>query len=399
MNILYFDCTYGISGDMTLGALIDAGADFEELKNRLSELSVKNFSLEKKTIKRCGISAVKIDVITNHEHESHRSLKDITKIIEKSNLPKFVKENSLKAFNIIGEAESKVHNIPINDVHFHEIGSIDTIVDIVGAFICLDMLKIKSACSSEVTVGSGIVKTHHGELPVPAPATLEILKGIPFKAGDIIGEQTTPTGAAILKTIVKEFIPSPTMKIEKIGYGAGSREIPNKPNLLRVLIGEIHDSNIFKNIAVEKQTLYKISAEIDDMNPEVYTKIFEDLFKLKSLDVNLIPIIMKKNRPGHSLQILCSKENLSEIGDYIINNTSTFGFKVEESERYCIKRKFDKIKTKYGEIDIKIGFINEDEIKIKPEFDSCLKASEKASTPFNMVYMEAISEINRKFFK
>lgn len=397
-RILYFDCAYGISGDMTLGALIDTGADFDELNRLLSKLPLRGFQLKKSIVSRCGISAVKIDVIITEEKHHHRSLNDIKNIINDADLPTYVKNNSIKAFEILAVAEAKVHNTSIEKVHFHEVGGIDTIIDIVGSFICLNLLKVDLIYASEITVGSGIVKAHHGELPIPAPATAEILKGVPIKSGDIIGEQTTPTGAAILKTCVKDFIPMPLIKIESIGYGAGSREIPNKPNLLRAIIGLEHSQEKFiENIPLEEETLFKISTEIDDMNTEFYSKIFEDLFKLKCLDAIVIPIIMKKNRPGHSLQVLCSKENLQPISDYILKNTTTFGLKIESIKRLCLKRKFDKVQTKYGIIDVKIGLLEGNNFKIKPEFESCMRLSNETGVPITNIYLAAIAEIERKF--
>jgi len=394
---VYFDCVYGICGDMTLGALVDAGADFKKLQDMLSTLPIKGFQLKKRKIKRCGLMATKVDVIVDECKDRPRSLRDIKNIIAKSKLPEKVKSNAIKAYEILGKAESRVHKTSLEDVHFHEVGCIDAIVDIAGAFSALYLLNIDEAYASEITVGSGVVQTLHGEMPIPAPATLEILKRVPIKSGDIIGEQTTPTGAAILKACVKEFLPLPLIKPIAIGYGAGERELAGKSNFLRVIIFE-SDSKAFLPL-LEHQKIFRISTEIDDMNTEFYTEIFSGLFKLNALDVLVIPVIMKKNRPGFSLQVLCDKENLEPILEYLFRNTSTFGVRVEQMERFCLERYFDQVRTRYGLVDVKVGCLGKEKIKVKPEFDSCQKISKALKVSLDKIYQSVAGEVEKKFFK
>lgn len=397
-KIIYFDCSYGISGDMTLGALVDAGVCVDSLSEMLSSLDIKGFSLKQGKVIRSGISGTKIDVVIDEKKDIARTPDEIKTIIRASSLPEIVKRQSLEAFDIIGAAEAKVHNTTIEKVHLHEVGSLDTIIDICGAFCGLYLLGVSKAFCSTITVGSGIIRAHHGEMPIPAPATAEILLGLPIESGEIKGEQTTPTGAAILKTLIKRHLPAPAFTPCSIGYGAGSREIHGKPNLLRVIIAEATENKI-SQIPLETQTLYKIVAEIDDMNAEFYSGIFDGALGLGALDVIVVPIIMKKSRPGNSLQILCTKDKLDVLAEYLLKNTSTFGFKVETVERYCLKRRFDVVETIYGAVDVKIGFLDGEEVKIKPEFDSCRGVAQKANVPVGKVYQSAVAGIERKFGK
>lgn len=449
MKILYYDCFSGISGDMNLGALIDVGVEQNYLINELSKLNINEYELKIKRDVKNGISGTKVNVILKHEcshsgsesndrdidlikhnnshthdhqysnnkehvhnhhsdvHElhhdyQHRNLKDIKKIIESSSLNENVKNISLKIFEKVAQAEAKVHNKNIDEVHFHEVGAIDSIIDIVGAAICLDYLKIDKIKCSTVEVGFGFVKCAHGVLPVPAPATAEILKDISIKT-NIPFEATTPTGAAILAYSVNEFTDRKSFKIKKVGYGIGNKDNKEIPNVLRVFIGEeLEDKNLScNNISFFKDTCLDflrdeaevIECNIDDMNPEMYEYIMELLFKNGALDVYLTPIIMKKSRPGIKLNVLYTSDKEENIKKIILTETTTLGFRKYKVERDMLKRDFSKIETKYGPVTIKNAYYKNKIIKSKPEYEECKKIALENNININEVYKEVISKI------
>ena len=390
MKAIYFDCYSGISGDMILGALIDAGLNLGKLKNELKKLRIDGWNIKTEKVKRCGITATKFKVIVDTKKDKSRHLSEILEIIDKSKLSPNQKNKSKEIFEKIGNAEAKIHNTKHNDVHFHEIGSLDAIIDIVGAVVAMDLLNIKKAYSSEVVVGKGTIKISHGEVPIPAPATSEILKGIPLKNSDIEEELTTPTGAAILTTLCQSFTGIPNgFKITQIGYGAGSREYPGKTNFLRILIGEIPDE--LSDLISE--TVYLITTEIDDMNPEIFSSLMEGLFNIGCLDAHFISVYMKKNRPGTKLEILSDFSKKDEIINYIFKNTSTFGIRVEEVHRYCLKREMDFVNTKYGKITVKKGFLGDKIIKVSPEYESCKVVAKENNVELIKVYNEVLKKI------
>jgi len=390
VKALYFDCYSGISGDMILGALIDAGLNLKELKSELKKLNIDGWNISIEKIKRCGITATKFNVITDSKKDKPRHLSQIFNIINKSNLKNEQKTKAKEIVRKIAEAEAKIHNTKPDDVHFHEMGSLDTIIDITGTVIALDLLDIQRCYSSAVAVGKGTIKISHGEVPVPAPATAEILKGIPLRNSEIEGELTTPTGASILTTLCQSFSGIPDgFKIEKIGYGAGSREYKGKTNFLRVFLGEI--SQEINDLISE--TIYVITTEIDDMNPEIFSFIMEGLFNLGCLDAHYVSIYMKKNRPGVKLEVLADSSKKDAIINYIFKNTSTFGIRVEETHRFCLKREIDYINTKYGKIKVKKGFLGNKIIKVSPEYESCKKAAKENKIELIKVYNEVLTKL------
>jgi len=390
VKAIYFDCYSGISGDMILGALIDADLSLEVLRNELKKLKIDGWDIKTEKVKRCGITATKFNVIVDTKKDKSRHLSEIFDIIDKSKLSSSQKTKVKEIFQKIGNAEAKIHNTNPDDVHFHEIGSLDAIIDIVGAVVAMDLLNIKKTYSSEVATGKGTINISHGEVPIPAPATAEILKGIPLKNSDMEGELTTPTGAAILTTLCQSYEGIPNgFQITQIGYGAGSREYPGKTNFLRILVGEIADE--LSDLISE--TVYLITTEIDDMNPEIFSSIMEELFSIGCLDAHFINVYMKKNRPGTKLEILSDLSKKDEIINYIFKNTSTFGIRIEEVHRYCLKREMDFVNTKYGKIKVKKGFLGDKLIKVSPEYESCKVAAKENNVELIKVYYEVLKKI------
>ncbi|MDO8684344.1 MAG: nickel pincer cofactor biosynthesis protein LarC, partial [Armatimonadota bacterium] len=349
MRVAYFDCFAGISGDMTLGALIAAGADAESLKQQLAALQLTGYDLQVQQVRKRGIAATDVTVtLTEHQHE--RRLGDIVGMISSSSLTDSVKNKSISIFEKLAEAEGHVHGCPIDHVHFHEVGAVDAIVDIVGAAICLDLLGIELVIASPLPMPHGFVESAHGTFPLPAPATVELLKGIPVRGVDVEGELVTPTGAAILKALASKFGPIPSIKLDKIGYGAGKSE-HKFPNVLRVIIGdmEVYEADIIT------EPLLILETNIDDLNPQFYDSAMDRLFEAGARDVYLSPIQMKKNRPATLLSILCDPHLASIMLSIIFEETSTLGVRIQEVQRACLERTWETAQTSYGPIRIKIG--------------------------------------------
>jgi uncharacterized protein (TIGR00299 family) protein len=373
MRILYYDCFAGISGDMNLGALIDLGVDKNYLFAELEKLNIDGFHLEVKQDQRRGITGTKAEVvIENQENEKHRHLRHIEELINQSTLSESVKTNSLKIFDLIAVAEAKVHNISKEKVHFHEVGALDSIADIVGAAICLDYLKVDKIMSSSVQLGGGTVKCAHGIMPVPAPATAEIVINVPVKTGLVNHEATTPTGAAILVAMVDEFTDRINIPITKTAYGIGTRD-SEVPNVLRVYLCE--ESEQTKDVRTEEAIV--LESNIDDMNPEHYDFILEQLFKAGASDAWLIPIVMKKSRPAITLSILCKTELVDKMKEIIFLRTTSIGIREYGVKKNMLRRKESTVETKYGPVRIKQSFYNGALVRSKPEFDDCRVLAEK----------------------
>lgn len=393
MKVLYYDCFCGISGDMNLSALIDLGVPKEHVLNELLKLNLNfEYEIEIKKSQKLGITGTRLDVTLknehqhDHEHHHHRNLKDIEDIINSSSLNKEVKKLSLDIFMKVAEAEAKVHGKALNEVHFHEVGAVDSIVDIVGAAIALNYLNVDEIMASPVQVGGGFVKCDHGVMPVPAPATVEILKDIPINTGIVQFETTTPTGAAILAANVKKFTNQMDFSIDKIGYGIGHRDL-EIPNVLRVYLGQKGTS---KEI-IEYQ--YIIETNIDDMNPELYGYIEEKLFEVGALDVFKTPIIMKKGRPGIKLSILYVIENEEKIFDVIFKETTSIGVRKYRVEKIMLDREFSKVKTKYGDITVKKAYYKGKLVKCKPEYEECKSAAKENGISIRDVNIEVFRQI------
>lgn len=424
MKILYYDCFCGISGDMNLAALIDLGVSKEYLMNELSKINLNSeYEIKIEKSNKLGITGTRVDVILkdsaedkeyileqsshghdhehshndsheeqhhdehNHHHHQehhHRNLMDIEKIINSSDVSDRVKSLSLNMFMKVAEAEAKVHGKSLNEVHFHEVGAVDSIVDILGAAICLDYLKVDKIMASPVQVGGGFVKCEHGLFPVPAPATAEILKNIPIKTGIVEFETTTPTGAAILAANVEEFTSNMDFPIKKIAYGIGHRDLAI-PNVLRVYLGEKESSE-----KTDKQ--YILETNIDDMNPELYGYAEEKLFKSGALDVFKTPIYMKKGRPGIKLSVLVDEKSEKAVLDIIFEGTTSIGVRKYRVEKIMLNREFSKIKTEYGDVTIKKSYYKGKMVKYKPEYEECRKIANENNISIDMVYKAVYKE-------
>ncbi|HZK40963.1 MAG TPA: nickel pincer cofactor biosynthesis protein LarC [Atribacterota bacterium] len=391
MKIAYFDCFSGISGDMTVGALLDAGLKIDTLEKELKKLGLSGYQLEVNKVVKKGISATQFKVKIKEEGVERR-FKDILDILEKSKLDEEVKKETEKIFFNIAQAESKIHRKDIDKIHFHEIGGLDSIIDITSAVIGIKTLGIEEIHSSALPVGKGFVKCAHGVIPVPAPATLELLKNIPIYSGGIEGEMITPTGAGIISTLAKSFGERPSMKIEMTGYGAGEKEF-TIPNLLRVSIGEkiLKDENLKDGYLSDEAVL--IESNIDDMNPEFYDHIMEKLFSQGALDVFLTPIQMKKNRPAHMLSIIVYEQNLKEILEVLFSESTTLGVRIREVKRLRLVQQNFIIATKYGKIKVKVGMFKGKIKNIAPEYEDCKKMAQQYKVPLKEVYDEAMKVI------
>ena len=388
MKIISYDCFSGISGDMNLGAMIDIGIEKEFLISELSKLHLAGWELIVNSDQRHGIKGTKVTVKqTIHEH-AHRHLSDITAIIRNSTLDEETKELSLKIFSNIAVAEAKVHGIPIDHVHFHEVGAIDSIIDIVGAAICFNALDVQGVHVSTLELGSGFVECDHGLLPVPAPATAEIIKNIPVKRGGVGFEATTPTGAAIIAALGTDFSPELNLKVERIGYGIGHKDNPDVPNLLRVFLGEKTDSNGSGHDAL------KIECNIDDMNPEIFDYLSEKLFTAGASDVFLSNIIMKKGRPAIQLNIICENNLADSVKKIIFTESTTLGIRTFPFKKYTLKREFELLDTDLGKVTIKRSYHEGKEVSSKPEFDDCRKIAADTGIPLKEVFRHVNKLLN-----
>ena len=380
MKIAYFDCFSGISGDMILGALLDVGLDFKFLDKQLNKLKLKGYNLNARKLVKNGISATKFDIKVNDIHHNYeRDLKAINKIVEKSELDDESKHAIKSIFLKIAAAESKIHNKPLDKIHFHEIGAIDTIIDIAGAVIGLKKLGIEKIHCSKLNVGTGILEFSHGKFPVPAPATAEIIKNIPVYHNNIAAELVTPTGAAIISELAENFGEMPPMKVKKIGYGAGAKDL-EQPNVLRVFVGEACE--------IDNETINIIETNIDNMNPEIYPYVVDKLMENGALDAYLTNIIMKKGRPAIKLTVLAEPENTDKLCSIIFDETTTLGVRIYAATRRKLERETKTIKTKYGSIRVKISKFNGDVKNAVPEYEDCKKAAESCKVPLKKVYNE-----------
>jgi len=377
MKTLYFDCFAGASGDMILGAMVAAGVDPNYLRDQLSLLRVDGFSIDFETVDRSGLSATYARVETAHEHK-HRHLADIKQIIEASDLPEYVKALSVQIFTRLAEAESRVHNEPVEHVHFHEVGALDAIVDVVGAAICFDYLDIGRFVCSPLHVGSGMVQMAHGRFPIPPPAVAELLKGVPFYATDIQGELLTPTGAAILTSVCSEYGPIPEMTTESVGYGAGTREYQDFPNVLRVLFGETKEHP-------NDDLLWMLETNLDDASPQIIGHVMDRVLELGALDCFFTPVQMKKNRPGVLLSVLCRPEEKEAVMKLLFMETTTLGIRSYEVQRRGLQRTVVRVETQYGTIDVKVALLEGRVVNEMPEFEQCRAAAARANVPLKVV--------------
>ena len=372
---------------MLLGALADAGADADELREGIGRLGLDGVELHFEKCKRSGIGGTNLTVRVEHDHH-HRSLSRIEEIIAGSELSERVKERSIRIFRRLGEVEAAIHQIPVEKVHFHEVGALDSITDIVGSCIAFDLLGIEKVYCSPLNLGSGTVEAAHGVMPVPAPATAALVGGIPTYSKGPAAELTTPTGAAIVTTLADEFGTMPAMRIGSVGYGAGDRDFKKHPNLLRVVIGE-------QSQAREATQIFVIEANVDDMNPQVAGYVRERLLDTGALDVTLAPVYMKKDRPGFMISVLAKPEDRETLGELLFTETTTLGIRMYPVERRVLERRWDPVETIYGEVRIKVASENGTVRNFAPEYEDCRRIALEKGVPFKEVWHQANFEFLR----
>jgi uncharacterized protein (TIGR00299 family) protein len=383
MKIAYFDCFSGISGNMILGALVDAGLRLEQLEAELARLSISDYRITAETVRRRGLRGTHVRVEVS-EVGVERHLHDIEEIIDSSDLVEEVKQVSLATFRRLAEAEARVHGVPIERIHFHEVGAIDAIVDVVGAAAGLWLMGVERVYASPVHVGRGTVTCAHGTLPVPAPATQELLREVPIYGRDVDAELVTPTGAAVLTTVTEGFGSAPRMQVEQIGYGAGSRDLP-LPNLLRVSIGP----TVEEMKAYEEDVVMVIETNIDDMNPQFYEHVIDRLFETGALDVFLTPIQMKRSRPGVQLTVLVLEEQVTKALDVLFTETTTIGVRTYPMRRWKLGRERLDVETRYGKVGVKVARRGEMVMNIAPEYRECQHIAEEQGVPLKEVCQSA----------
>ena len=404
MKIAYFDCFSGISGDMTLGALVDAGCPVERLRDELRGLQVAGWELTAEKVWKNGMAATHVKVKTE-DQSKHRSLVTILEILEKSQLEARVRERASAIFRELGEAEAAVHDVPVEKIHFHEVGAVDAIVDIVGACIGFQALGIEKFACSPLNVGGGTAKMAHGVLPVPAPATARLLTGRPTYSNGVQRELVTPTGAAIVATLCEAFGPQPGMMVSAIGYGAGTADLEGQPNVLRIMVGETVEDRKEKERAQTEvcatgaqagvrvlldEEIAVIEANLDDMNPQIYGYFLEKALAAGALDVYTTPVQMKKNRPGTLLTVLCKPGDTNGLMELIFAETTTFGARTYRAQRRVLPREWVNVGTEFGEVRIKVSRVNGRILHVAPEFEDCKKLAAEKDVPLQRVIASAL---------
>ncbi len=382
MKAMYLSGFSGVSGNMFIGALLDAGLPEEALRGMVSALPVSGYQLKLESVVKCGIKATHFDVLLDHhEHHAHRHLGDIVKIINDAKLSDAVKQRSIAVFTKLAEAEAKVHGTTVEKIHFHEVGAVDAIIDIVGTVFGLEQLGIEKLYAGNLRTGHGFIKCAHGSMPIPAPATAELLCGIPYTQGNIEKELLTPTGAALLATLCDGFGDRPAGFVsEKTAYGAGGWDL-DIPNVLRAEIGNFQ--------TLEKSELLVLETNIDDCNPQIFDYVMERLFKAGALDAWLTPIQMKKNRPAVTLSVLAPIELQNDVEEIIFTETTTIGIRRYAVQRTAAERREKTAKTPWGAVRVKISFLNDAVCSVTPEFDDCRKLAEEAGVPLKEVWAAA----------
>ncbi len=385
MKQAYFDCFSGISGDMVLGALVDAGVPLEHLRSELGALSVPGWTLTAEKVWKNGMAATHVKVQTE-DTQTHRSLSTILDIIGKSTLASGVQQRAEAIFSNLGVAEAAVHDVPLEKIHFHEVGAIDAIVDIVGACIGFEALGIESFACSPLNVGGGTAKMAHGVLPVPAPATARLVLGKPTYSNGVQRELVTPTGAAIVATLCTAFGSQPPMTVSAIGYGAATTDLEGQPNVLRIMIGEAAQRS---SLGTE-ENIRILEANLDDMNPQIFGYFLDKALAAGALDVFATPVQMKKSRPGMLVTVLCRPADEQKFQEMLFAETTTLGVRSHSAERRILPREWEKVSTRFGEVRIKVARLNGIVRQASPEFDDCRKLAEEKNVPLVEVMDEAI---------
>jgi uncharacterized protein (TIGR00299 family) protein len=383
---LYFDCFAGASGDMIVGALIDCGLDFEELKSRLATLNLAGYRLRTERIKKGEIAATRFVVECDDRSQPARRLKDVCEVIAHSSLSEAQMLAAIHIFERLAEAEARVHQTSPHKVHFHEVGAVDSIIDVVGAVVGFDLLGVDRFVSSPLRVGFGTVRAAHGLLPVPAPGTAELLKGAPVYSGEVEGEFVTPTGAAIVTALCADYGRLPRCKIVGTGYGAGARDHKELPNVLRLFLFEGEEAEL-----EHSDSVMVVETNIDDMNPQVYGFVMRKAFEAGALDFFIIPAQMKKDRPGALITILCRPEDLDVMTGLLMSETTTLGVRYYESKRRVAEREVETVETRYGPIRIKVARRAGLRLHFQAEYDDCARAAREANIPLIEVQRAAES--------
>jgi uncharacterized protein (TIGR00299 family) protein len=394
MKLAYFDCFSGISGDMTLGALVDAGCPVEYLRSELQSLEVPGWTLSAEKVWKNGMAATYVKVATE-DQQKHRSLSTILEIIGKSKIAPQVRDRAVAIFEKLGRAEAYVHDAPLEKVHFHEVGAVDAIVDIVGACIGFDALGIAKFSSSPLNVGGGTAKMAHGILPVPAPATARLLQGAPTYSNGVQKELVTPTGAAIIATLCESFGPQPAMTVSSIGYGAGTLDLEHQPNVVRIMIGEVAEKSAAAGFGFDEE-ISVIEANLDDMNPQIYGHFQERALTLGALDVYTTPVQMKKNRPGTLLTVLCKPQDTPKLMDLIFAETTTIGVRTYNAQRRILPRQSISVATIYGEVRMKVASVNGHIRQATPEYEDCRKLAVEKNVPLQQIIAAAQNAFETK---
>ncbi|TAM81727.1 MAG: nickel pincer cofactor biosynthesis protein LarC [Acidobacteria bacterium] len=388
MNLAYLDCSSGISGDMFLAALLDAGVELVRLRAELAKIDLGPYEFTQSRVVRGGLAGNRVDIVTPGK-QPHRHLSHIEKLIGAAAIGDAVKQKSLQVFRRLGEAEAKLHNQPVEKIHFHEVGAVDAILDIVGVCLGLAMLGNPELVCSPLNVGGGRVEAAHGTLPVPAPATAELLKQIPVYSSGVESELVTPTGAALVATLAKGFGPVPAMKVECIGYGAGTRDFPAHPNIVRLMLGEKAESAGIVPGRTGDETVLVIEANIDDMNPQLYGYFAEKALAAGALDVTCTPVQMKKNRPGLLVSILAKPELENALSRLLFAETTTIGLRICEARRKVLDREEVKVETAYGAVRMKVARLAGKIVNAAPEFEDCRRLADEKSVPLKEVMQAA----------
>lgn len=394
MKTAYFDCFSGISGDMTLAALLDLGCPLELMRSKLQGLRLPGWEITSQKVWKNGMSATHVRVHTEHT-KTHRSLSTIRDILSQSDLDPDVRQRADAIFTKLGEAEAAVHDVPIDKIHFHEVGAVDSIVDVVGVCIGFFELGIETFICSPLNVGGGTAKTAHGILPVPAPATARLLMGKPTYSNGTQKELVTPTGAAIVSTVCRVFGPQPAMRVSAIGYGAGNADIEIRPNVLRIMLGDVVDSAIEGHCG----TIRVLEANIDDMNPQIFGYLLEKALAAGALDVFSAPIQMKKSRPGMLVSILCNPEDESKFQAMLFAETTTLGVRSHLVERYALPREHVTVSTRFGDVRVKVSRTHGRIQHASPEFDDCRKLAEENNVPLQEVMEQAMLRFDEQYKK
>ena len=384
MRVAYLDCAAGISGDMLLGALIDVGWPEHQLRDLIAKLKIGDVQLKVDRVSKHGIAATQVNILSS-PHQPHRGLHDLAATVMQADLSQSIRQRAIAALQMLAEAESQVHGVPVDRIHFHEVGAVDTIVDIVGALVGFSELQIEDVHCSTLPWSRGTVKTEHGVLPVPPPAVALLLRDVPVAGVDIEGETVTPTGATLARTLTRQFGAMPAMKVERVGYGAGLRDWPDRPNVLRLMIGETSDAE-----ALHVEQVNVLSCNIDDMNPQWYDPLIKLLSEANALDVWLTPVQMKKNRPGTMIEVLCKPFDADKLRVLLLRHTSTLGVRETAVARHSLPREIQTMQTQYGPVRVKVATLPDGSRKASPEHDDCVARAVENSVTVNTVWLAAL---------